>query len=92
MIDNWRQWEFYGAREETVVGLAEAMLKANRLFANPVLSRQSFIRIDALLTAYSPMNSSRFLRKQEPVYWGPRHTQIWKKTKKNVEAELLRCK
>lgn len=92
MIDGWKRMDFYGAREEAVVGLAEAMLKANRLFAKPVLPKQSFVRINTLLTDYSPVNVSPSVRKLEPLYFGPIHRRIWKKTKKNVAAELLRYK
>ncbi len=91
MIDSWKHWGggYYG-RVENIIGLAKAMLDANRLFSSPALPKQSFIRIRALLTAFSPANASPKVRKQEAGMFHQPEEQIWEKTRKSVDNELLR--
>ena len=48
MITNWKNYGGYYDRVTAIVGLAHAMLDANRLFPSPVLPKQSLIRIRAL--------------------------------------------
>jgi len=90
MLTNWTKWGGYYDRVKTMVGLAHAMLNANRLFSSPVLPKQSFIRIRALLTVFSPANASSNARKQEAGMFRSSEEQIWENAKKSVENELLR--
>jgi len=92
MITNWKNYGGYYDRVKAIVGLAHAMLDANRLFPSPVLPKQSLIRIRALLTSFSPANVTASVRKQEAGMFRRSEEQIWEKTKKGIEDELLRYK
>jgi len=92
MITNWKNYGGYYDRVKAIVGLAHAMLDANRLFPSPVLPKQFLIRIRALLTSFSPANATASVRKQEAGMFRRSEEQIWEKTKKGIEDELLRYK
>ena len=92
MITNWKNYGGYYDRVKAIVGLAHAMLDANRIFPSPVLPKLSLSRIRALLTSFSPANATASVRKQEAGMFRRSEEQIWEKAKKGIEDELLRYK